>query len=70
MNQLKNIEIAFLPVSGTYVMTAEEASQAVDIIKPRIAIPMHYNSIIGTKKDAEKFKKLAGNKCQVEILEE
>ncbi len=70
MSRLKNIEVALLPISGTYVMTAEEASQAVDIIKPRIAVPMHWGSIVGDKKDAEKFKKLAGNKCQVEILEE
>ena len=70
MAQLKNIEIALLPVSGTYVMTSEEASQAVDIIKPKIAVPMHFGSIVGDKKDAGRFKKLVGNKCQVEILEE
>ncbi len=59
MRQLKNIDIALLPVSGTYVMTPEEASQAVSIIKPRIAIPMHYGAgIVGSNADAEKFKKL------------
>jgi len=56
-----------LPVSGTYVMTAKEASEAAASIKPKIAIPMHYASIVGSVKDAEEFKKLA--KCEVKILE-
>jgi len=68
MNNLKNIDIALLPVSGTYVMDVNEAFESVKIIKPKIAIPMHYASIVGTKKDAEEFKKLAGKYCKVEIL--
>ena len=68
MSNLKNIDIALLPVSGTYVMDINEAVEAVKIIKPKIAIPMHINSIIGTMEDAEEFKKLAGKYCKVEIL--
>lgn len=67
MKSLKNIDIALLPVSGTYVMTAEEAAAAVnDDIKPRSAIPMHYGSIVGSRADAERFKKLC--KCEVVIM--
>jgi L-ascorbate metabolism protein UlaG (beta-lactamase superfamily) len=51
-------DIALLPVSGTYVMTAEEAAKAADDIKPKVAVPMHYASIVGSEKDAETFKKL------------
>ena len=64
---VKNIDIAMLPVCGTYVMSAEEAAEAVKKIKPKIAIPMHYGSIVGTKEDAYRFEKLA--KCEVKILE-
>ena len=60
-------DVALVPVSGTYVMTAEEAVQAVSKIKPKVAIPMHFGAIVGSVADAEKFKKLA--KCQVHILE-
>jgi len=60
-------DIALLPVSGTYVMTAKEAAEATASIKPKIAIPMHYASIVGSVKDAEEFKKLA--KCEVKILQ-
>lgn len=56
-------DIALLPVSGTYVMTAEEAAQAAERIKPKIAIPMHYGAIVGSEADAERFKKL----CRVEV---
>jgi L-ascorbate metabolism protein UlaG (beta-lactamase superfamily) len=60
-------DIALVPVSGTYVMTAKEAAAAVNQFKPGKAIPMHYDDICGTRNDAEEFKKLA--KVPVEILE-
>lgn len=65
-----NPDIALVPVSGTYVMDAEEASHAVnELLKPKLfAIPMHYNSIVGTNKDAEKFKKLV-TVCEVKIMQ-
>jgi len=63
------VDVAFLPVSGTYVMTAEEASEAVKAMKVSVAIPMHVGSIVGSRADAERFKKLVGNMPTVEILE-
>jgi len=66
MSKIK-ADIALLPVSGTYVMTAEEAAQAAKMIKPKIAIPMHYGAIVGSVKDAEKFKELVKD-CDVKIL--
>lgn len=66
MKLLKNIDIALLPVSGTYVMTAEEAVRAALDIRPKVAIPMHYASIVGTKNDAERFAK--GLKGSIEVL--
>mgnify|MGYP000636769137 FL=1 len=61
------VDIALVPVSGTYVMTAEEAAEAVNTFKPKVAIPMHYGSIVGSRKDAERFKELA--EVEVVILE-
>jgi L-ascorbate metabolism protein UlaG (beta-lactamase superfamily) len=67
--EMKSIkcDIALLPVSGTYVMTAEEAAEAAAAINPKIAVPMHYGAIVGTEADAQRFKSLVKN-CQVEIL--
>ena len=70
--EMKNIrtDIALLPVSGTYVMTADEAAQAALDIKPKVAIPMHYGSIVGTKEDAQKFAEKLKGKIEVVILPE
>src|SRR5271157_866440 len=52
--EMKSIicDIALLPVSGTYVMTAEEAAKAAEVIKTKIVVPMHYAAIVGSDSDA------------------
>ena len=67
--EMKSIrcDIALLPVSGTYVMTVEEAAKAAQTINPKIAVPMHYAAIVGTDDDAKKFKSLVTN-CEVQIV--
>jgi L-ascorbate metabolism protein UlaG (beta-lactamase superfamily) len=66
MAKAQGVDVALLPVSGTYVMTAAEAVRACQRIRPRLAIPMHYGAIVGSADDAETFKK--GVACRVEIL--
>ena len=58
MDEVSGVEVALLPVSGTYVMTAEEAAEAARRIQPRLAVPMHWGSHIGTREDAERFAEL------------
>ena len=60
------VDIALLPVGGEYTMNAEEAAAAANKIKPKIAVPMHYGSIIGSEEDAEEFSKQC--ECEVRIL--
>ena len=60
-------EIALLPVSGTYVMTVDEAVEATSRIKPKVAIPMHYGAIVGSEDDAKKFKNRV-TACEVQVL--
>jgi len=50
--------IALLPVGGRFTMSAEEAAEAAELIKPTLAIPMHWGAIIGDKEDAEEFVEL------------
>ena len=61
-------DIALLPVSGTFVMTPQEAAKAALVIKPKIAIPMHYGEVVGNEKDAAAFKKELIGKIDVRIL--
>ncbi|MBI4174134.1 MAG: MBL fold metallo-hydrolase [Candidatus Aenigmarchaeota archaeon] len=63
MKNLGHVDIALLPIGGTYTMTVEEAAEAAKVIKPTISIPMHYNSdkygIAGINADPEEFARLA-----------
>ena len=47
-----------VPVGGTYIMDFKEAARLINEIKPKIAVPIHYGSIVGTKQDAIDFVKL------------
>lgn len=57
IDEMKNVEtdIALLPAGGTYTMDAGEAARAANTIKPKVAVPMHWGKIVGTRKDAETF---------------
>lgn len=62
--------IILLPVGGNFTMNSQEAAEAALMIKPTLAIPMHYGSIVGSRTDAENFVKLCEEKgIKAEILE-
>ena len=61
-------DVAFVPVGGTYTMTADEAAYLVNNIKPKIAVPIHYGSLVGTKDDANKFIELLNEGIEGRIL--
>ncbi|MCX6364926.1 MAG: MBL fold metallo-hydrolase [Actinobacteria bacterium] len=63
-------DVALLPVSGTYVMTAEEAAEACRMISATAVVPMHFGDIVGTAADAARFESLCGVPVTVLPLEE
>jgi L-ascorbate metabolism protein UlaG (beta-lactamase superfamily) len=67
MDQVVGVEVALLPVSGTYVMTAGEAAEAARRIQPQVAVPMHWGGQIGSREDAEAFERQAP--VEVRIME-
>ena len=67
-NKKVKCDVAFVPVGGTYTMTAREAAELVNIIKPKIAVPIHYGSVVGTTKDAEDFVISLNEKIEGRIL--
>lgn len=69
MKELGDIDIALLPVSGTYVMDPEEAARATEIINPKMVIPMHYGTIIGGEAERDKFIELVKEKVKTFIPE-
>ena len=65
-----NCDIAFVPIGGTYTMDYKEASMAINTIKPKLAIPTHYGTIVGSTKDAFEFQKLVDKNINVQIIKE
>ena len=57
-NKKVKCDVAFVPVGGTYTMDYKEAAELINEIKPKVAVPTHYGSIVGSKKDGAKFAKL------------
>jgi L-ascorbate metabolism protein UlaG (beta-lactamase superfamily) len=68
MDAVAGVDVALLPVSGTYVMTAAEAAEAARRIQPRLAVPMHWGQHIGTYEDALRFAE--GAPVEVKIMEQ
>lgn len=67
-NENIKCDIALIPVGGKYTMDYKEASKLVNKIKPELAIPTHYGSIVGSKDDGLRFKELVDENIKVEIL--
>ena len=68
MSALEAIEVALLPVGGTYTMTAAEAAEACERIGCKVAIPYHWGDIVGSASDAEAFAQ-AVSCCVVNVLQ-
>jgi L-ascorbate metabolism protein UlaG (beta-lactamase superfamily) len=66
MDSVTGVDVALLPVSGVYVMTAQEAAEAARRIQPRVAVPMHWGEHLGSERDARTFAERAG--VEVRIL--
>lgn len=54
-NEKVKCDVAFLPVGGTFTTDYQEAAYLANKIKPQVAIPIHYGSIVGTNQDAINF---------------
>ena len=57
-NRKVKCDVAFVPVGGTYTMDFKEAAQLINEIQPKIAVPIHYGSVVGTEQDAIDFIRL------------
>ena len=60
-------DIVLLPVGGKYTMTAEEAAELVNRMKPAVAIPTHYGTIVGGGRDGCRFAELLNGGIRTEF---
>jgi L-ascorbate metabolism protein UlaG (beta-lactamase superfamily) len=69
--QLYKPDVAFLPIGSYYVMDVHQAATATELIKPRVVIPMHYDTFPVIQADSAEFKRLVNKQVpevKVEIV--
>lgn len=67
MEEIKNVDIAMVPVGGdNLTMNAEDAAKILDRIRPKVAIPMHYE--IKKQEDLKKLGNLVGSEMKIKVL--
>ncbi len=70
IGETNSIDCALVPIGDNFTMGVADAVRAVKMLKPRIAVPMHYNTFDVIKQDPEEFRKgLEGSATEVRILE-
>ena len=67
-NKKVKCDVAFVPVGGTFTMDYKEAAELVNLIKPKVAVPTHYGSIVGEKEDGRKFAELVDSEIKCELF--
>lgn len=67
-NRKVRCDVAFVPIGGTFTMDFKEAAILINEIKPKIAVPIHYGSLVGTKQDALEFSRLLDQSIECKIL--
>lgn len=60
-------DIALVPIGGTYTMDAKKAAELINTLRPDVAIPTHYGSIVGKPSDGETFAELVKAPVKVEL---
>ena len=61
------VDYALLPIGGNYTMDADDAADAVELIKPKAVIPMHYNTNPLIQASPEAFKKLVEKRYGIPV---
>ena len=62
------IDVAFLPIGDNFTMGPEDAAYAVSLLKPKVVVPIHYNTFPPIKQDPNDFAKLVTD-AEVQILQ-
>ncbi len=56
LGELYDIDLAFLPIGGTYTMSTREANKAIELLNPKLVVPMHYNTFPQIKADPSSLR--------------
>ena len=62
------VDVALLPIGDNFTMGPDDAARAVEFIRPKTVVPMHYDTFDLIKQDPEHFRSLVGSAATVEVL--
>jgi L-ascorbate metabolism protein UlaG (beta-lactamase superfamily) len=69
LGEIYSIDLALLPIGGVFTMDSLQAAKAVELIKPKKVIPMHFKSFPILEQDAERFKnEIKKRKIDVDVI--
>jgi len=57
-----NLDLALLPIGDHFTMGPEDALRALDLLKPKRVVPIHYNTFPPIEQDGEAFAQKAREK--------
>lgn len=57
IGELYKPDVVLIPIGGYYTMAAREATEAIKLLSPKVAIPMHYKTFPVLAKSADEFAK-------------
>lgn len=70
MKSLGKVDVALLPIGGTYTMDADEALEAANVIKAKTTVPMHYRRLLGERSAEAEETFRRGVKGEVIVMDE
>jgi len=68
IGEMFKIDAAFVPIGDDFTMGVDDAVKAVEFLRPRVVVPIHYNTFDIIKSDANDFKRKVesiGRKCVI-----
>jgi L-ascorbate metabolism protein UlaG (beta-lactamase superfamily) len=68
IGELYEPEVALLPIGSRFTMGIKEAVKAVELIRPEIVVPMHYNTFDVIRQDPEEFRKAVEAKVDTKVI--
>ncbi len=72
LGEIYPLDLALLPIGSVFVMDPVQATYALSLLKPKVAVPMHYKTFPVLVQDADNFVRLAREKTpgvEVRVLE-
>lgn len=67
-NQDIKCDVALVPVGGKFTMDYREAAKLVNHMNPKLAVPTHYGTIVGSSDDGNRFAELVDSGIEVQVM--